>query len=83
MELAGHFETFGGRPEGGDFLEFGFEGDAAGFGFFWDESDFGLSGVGGVDGLGRLSCIHGNECGSGGWTWAVQGEALDEELIHN
>lgn len=28
-ELAGHFEAFGGGPEGGNFLELGLEGDAA------------------------------------------------------
>jgi hypothetical protein len=31
-EFAGHFEPFGGRPKGGDFLELGFEGDADSFG---------------------------------------------------
>lgn len=72
MEFAGHFEAFGGGPESGDFFEFGFEGDAAGFGFFGEQGDFGLGGVGGGGGGGRLSCIHGIECGRGGWTWAVQ-----------
>jgi hypothetical protein len=31
-EFPGHFEPFGGRPEGRDFLQFGFEGHADAFG---------------------------------------------------